>query len=266
MKMLVVASQKGGVGKTTVSLNLAFALAKRGWKTLLVDSDPQGGIGHALAQGAKTRCGLAEFMAGDQPTELIQKTKLSTLDILMVGQVPLVQTHEFWDGLYRDGVFQKLRTAVQDTYDLILLDTAPGFGRGTLAAMRDGDFLISPLQAEPGAARTLPQILEVIAELRSAGSRIRLSGFVLNMAQYRNQDSFDVIQEIWESLPRDLVFETVIPRHPVFLRAGTKGVPVGLLKNTHAAQMLLFDQIVLELEPRINLTKESEDESESLFT
>lgn len=266
VSILAIASQKGGVGKTTLSLNLAYALAKRGWRVLLVDTDPQSGIGYALTKNAEHTVGLANFLESGDLQANIMTTKMANLGIMLVGQIGVTATQSFWDALYEEMVLPKLRQQLAATYDVIVVDTAPGFGKGTLAVLRDADFLVSPLQAEPGAARTLPQILQAVAEMRKLGSGIELSGFVLNMAQVRNQDSFSVMQNIWEDLPKHLVFETVIPRHDIFLRASTWGVPLGMIKGSHASQLLLFDQLAIEVEPKINLTKGRLDEPEALLT
>lgn len=265
-RLLVVSSQKGGVGKTTLALNLSFAMAKRGWRVLLVDSDPQGGIAFSLSKISSSATGLAGFLASGSLNGTVLKTKLATLKLMLVGEVPVSQTHAFGETLYREHSLRKLAEECSDYFDLIILDTAPGFGLGTMAALQDGDFLISPLQAEPGAARTVHQLLDAVGEVRQNKSKIELLGFVINMAQIRNKDSFSVIEDAWAELPPDLVFETVIPRHPIFLRASAIGIPLGLVKGGQSSQILLFDQLAIELEPRIQLKNEVEDESESLFS
>lgn len=253
-KVLVVASQKGGVGKTTLALNSAFALAKRGWRTLLIDADPQGSIGYSIQGDLHGRAGLAEVIEGTlNLTDAVVSTRINEFDILPVGR--LVPTEAFaWSARLEEGsqlawVLDQARAL----YDVVLVDTPPAMGGVTLAALRNAEYVVMPLQAEPLAARSVRHLLDVLGALRESGSEVQLAGLVLTMLQSREEASLAVAQESWRLFPKDAVFEASIPRDSAFLQASATGVPVALLQRRPAAVAAVFDQLAAELEIKIGL-------------
>lgn len=266
MKVIVVASQKGGVGKTTLSLNLSYALAKRGWRVLVVDCDPQGAIGLGLSDKLEGAPGLAEFIVskGDLSSLAIQ-TRLAGLSLLVRGRVSPQYTPQFASALENGTVFQRLYEAAKDSYEIVLVDTPCGFSGITLGAMRHADYVISPVQSEPVSLRSIPQLLQVINWFQREGHSLQMSGFVMSMLQDQDDISQSVAQEMLDTFPQDLLFNTHIPRDSVFLKASAAGVPVGLLSRRPPAQANLFDTLALEVEERIALHEDFEDEPLSLL-
>ena len=266
MKILAVSSQKGGVGKTTVSINLSHSLAKRGWRVILVDSDPQGGIGFALGKHRESSAGLHGVTTGKTTLKkAIVKTKIPGLSILLSGKIPVESTSRFWNQLYRRRIFAQIGKILEGHFDLMIIDTSPGFNKGTLAALRDSRFLLSPLQGEPGAARSLPQLLETVAWVKSAGHPLQIAGLLLTMVHIQHPESLELARSIAAELPSDLILKTVIPRDPLFLAANARGIPVALMANTVSPLLTVFDQTAIELEPRIGLLKDLSDETASIF-
>jgi len=254
---IATASQKGGVGKTTLSINLAYSLAKRGWRVLLVDTDPQGGVGLSLAKSAKAREGFHEFLVrGGDLSKIVVPTRLPELEIVPAGQ---------YDACARQGwpvhevparMADLLRAAELRGVDIVLIDTAAGMGGTTEAVVKACDFVILPQQAEPLAVRSVPHLLETLARFRAEGAGVRVAGILLTMVMQENEMSMKVARELREMLPPNLMFQQVVPRLASFLEASALGVPVALTKRHPPPEALIFDQIAAEIEQRTELMKE----------
>jgi chromosome partitioning protein len=257
----VVASQKGGVGKTTLSLNLAYALGARGHRTLLVDTDPQGAIGHSLARRSGQHGGLAELMRDGRPLgELGLPTRLPTLRLLLLGGLKVADLEGYVSAITSGELLPRLFREAEDAFDVVLLDTPSGLTGVTPGVMRQATHLLCPIQAEPLALRSVDQVLEMVSLLRGQGAELQLLGFVLSMVQARNEQSLAVAQEVWQSFPTDYVLETTLPRHPSFLAATAAGVPVGLMGKNAPALAGVFDQLAAEIEPRLGLRRSTGDD------
>jgi len=260
MVVLAIAGQKGGVGKTTVALNLSLAMASRGWRTLLIDTDPQGAIGRSLQGGVHERSGLAECLKGEVSLgEAALQTRREELAVLPVGQVSVREMDNWKPEL--DRALAGLLAVAAGHFDLVVVDTMSGMSGPTQAVLRHADFLLVPLQAEPLALRSMHQVLEAVGQLREEGVPLVLAGFLLTMLQSRQDFSLAVAQEAWSSLPAHLVLEAFVPRDAAFLESSGHGVPVGLLRKRPPAVAMVFDQIAGELEPRLGLTSEDDEDA-----
>lgn len=253
-KVLVIASQKGGVGKTTLALNASYAFALRGWKTLLIDADPQGSIGCSIAGHLRDSIGLADVLAGSEELDAaVVASRLADFKILPVGKMSATAIAG-WSQAHEDGrLLGQLFTAARAQYDLIVVDTPPAISGATLGALRAADFVVVPLQAEPLAARSAGVLLEMLASLGESGTAARLAGLVLTMLQSRHEASLGVAQESWQLFPDGLVLEASVPRDGTFLEASAEGAPLALLRRRPPAVAAVFDQIAAELESRLEL-------------
>ena len=254
MKSLVVASQKGGVGKTTLSLNLAYAFARAGYRTVLIDADPQGAIGLSLSKSLATRLGLADFIAGEVSIDdVLVPTKLEGFSIIPVGTISPVETQSFGAVMADGARFGGILDTLAPRFELAIVDTACGFGGITTGALRACSHVVSPIQAEPIALRSVTQLLEMVKALGGQGDVARVVGFVLSMLQTQDEASLQVARDVWDMFPRELLFDVSIPRDGVFLAATAAGVPVGLLRRPAPPVTHVFDLVAAELARRMEL-------------
>jgi chromosome partitioning protein len=256
------------VGKTTLCINLAYSLAKRGWRTLLVDTDPQGGVGLSLAKSTRSKAGFHEFVvSGRSLKRLILATRMPELQILPSGQYDACVRHGWPSHEVPGKLKDLLRDAELRGMDCVLIDTAAGMSGLTESVIKASDYLLIPQQAEPLAVRSVPHLLETLTRFRSEGAGVKLAGILLTMVMSEHAMSLKVARELREMLPPELMFKQSVPRLASFLEASGKGIPLALLKRKPPPEALIFDQIAAELEERVGLghQQDSEDSHASLL-
>jgi chromosome partitioning protein len=269
MITLAVSSLKGGVGKTTCAINLAYACAKRGWKTLLVDADPQGSVGLSLSPSAQAYAGLYEIVKENKPLdEASLKTKLDNLRIVMAGKIP-IQDISKWCSSLQDGqvLAPFFKSAEEAGYELIVLDTPSGLHGPTEGILRCCSHVLVPQQCEPLALRSLMMTVDFLNQLQSEKENsCELVGVVLTMADSDVPDSRQIVDEIRRILPPELVCAAMLPRDPAVVRASMKGMPLGLMRGSAPPPAaIVFDQLAAELEAKLGLNRpEQSDEYVSL--
>lgn len=257
VRILAVGSQKGGVGKTTVSINLACALARRGWRILLVDADPQGSIALSLSRRAAGVRGFRDLLKnGGDIQSMALPTRLPELKVLPSG----VPDPAFDEAVERgvgpgslDGFFTALRRL---DYDLVVLDTAAGTGALTRALFSAATHLLLPQQAEPLGLRSLPSLLQTLTRLREQGANFEVIGILLTMVQNASHVSEGAAADLRRLAPSSMVLRTVIPRDEDILTASEKGVPVANLHRHPPPIAAVFDQLAAEVEPYLGLSQQ----------
>lgn len=259
MIVIATASQKGGVGKTTLCINLAYSLARRGWMTLLADTDPQGGVGLSLARSTRAKQGFYDWLCGEKNfNRLVLATRLPELQILPAGQHDACARRGWPADEVPARLADLLRAAELRGVDCLILDTAAGLNGMTEAVVKASDYVLLPQQAEPLAVRSVPHMLETLARFRAEGAGVKVAGILLTMVMGDHQISQKVVTELRAMLPADLMFDQTVPRLPSFLEASAMGVPVALIKRNPPPEALIFDQIAAEIEQRTGLLQDRE--------
>ncbi len=251
-RILCIANQKGGVGKTTTAVNLAASLAAAEKRTLLVDIDPQGnaGSGVGIDKAALVESIYDVLINDSEPIGVIVKTALPALHIL--PSTPDLAGAEL-ELVSEPGRELKLRNAlatIEGSYDYILIDCPPSLNLLTLNAMAAAGSVLIPIQCEFYAMEGLSQVLNTIKLIqRGLNPRLKIAGILLTMFDARNNLSRQVSEEIRTHFPRE-TFTTVIPRNVRLSEAPSHGKPIILydIASRGAASYLELARELMERE------------------
>lgn len=262
MHVIAVASQKGGVGKTTIALNLGLALARAGHRTLIVELDAQGSLGLSLGLADRARPGIAELLTGAESLEsLLLRTRDPQLQVLTVGRVDPATVSGFEDALTRASVLSGMLARLSADFDLAVLDCPAGLGKVTSRALEAATHVLSPLSAEPLSLRSVGQLLALIDRIRAdKNPRLALLGLVLSMFDRQVPASLDVAETLWTRFPDGIILDTVIPRDETFLEASLRGAPLLLMQKRPPPLARVFDQLANDVLDRLEPTAAEDDD------
>jgi len=256
-KIISIANQKGGVGKTTTSINLAASLAALEYKTLLVDADPQAnstsGLGINVEKINKSiyDCMIEEKISNKN----IIKTELDYLhllpsDIDLVGaEVEMVELKN------RDTRMKNCLDSIKNKYDFIIIDCSPSLGIVTINSLVASDSIIIPVQCEYFALEGLGKLLETIKLIQSKlNYNLSIEGILLSMYDVRLRLSNQVVEEVQMHF-KSLVFNTIIPRNVRLSEAPSYGVPA-ISYDADCKGSLSYMNLAKELIKKNKITKE----------
>lgn len=227
-KTIAIVNQKGGVGKTTSAVNLAAAIGQKGFKTLLVDIDPQGNTTSGLGVNKKkVAVSTYDLIIGNVETEnAIIKTEFANLDLLASDMNLAGAEIELAELDNRAGRIKAALAPIKDNYDFIFLDCPPSLGLITINALSAVDSVIVPIQCEYYALEGLSQLMNTIRQVkRLYNPYIEIEGILLTMYDGRLNLTQQVVSEVKRFFPMK-VYGTVIPRNVRLSEAPSFGQPV----------------------------------------
>lgn len=227
-KIIAIANQKGGVGKTTTTINLGACLASMGYKTLLIDSDPQANTTSGLGfNPSEIENSVYECMVdGVEVEKAIFKTNFNNLDLL-ASHIDLVGAEvEMINLQNREGRMKQVLAKAKLDYDFILIDCSPSLGLITVNSLVAADSILIPVQCEYFALEGLGKLLNTIKIVQQKlHPQLAIEGILLTMYDLRIRLSNQVVAEINAHFPNS-VFNTIIPRNIRLSEAPSYGIPV----------------------------------------
>lgn len=253
VRVIAVASPKGGSGKTTVALNLALALARQGRSVILADADINGDVLSAIDARSRAAAGLFDVVLGRARLEsAMLQTVLPQLQI-----VPAIGPELPPPELFLRDLSDRFRAALHELgqrAEIVLVDTAAGMFGTTHQVLAASTHVLGVLQAESVAQRSFSRFAEGLASVAEP-ARPKVLGVFLNMLQTRHSASLSVLQGACAELPSDWLFDTSIPRHPAFLEASSLGLPLRHVdEEAPPAVAFLFDNLAAEVVERLALS------------
>ncbi|HCN83773.1 MAG TPA: chromosome partitioning protein ParA [Sphingobacteriaceae bacterium] len=262
-KIIALANQKGGVGKTTSSINLAASLAVLEFRTLLIDADPQANSTSGLGLDPRNvKASIYECIINQiEPSQAIQKTDTPYLDLLP-AHIDLVGAEiEMINLADREYKMKYVLSKIRDNYDFIIIDCSPSLGLITINALTAADSVIIPVQCEYFALEGLGKLLNTIKIVQTRlNTALEIEGILLTMYDVRLRLSNQVVEEVKTHF-QELVFDTIIQRNTRLSEAPSYGVSV-IMHDASCKGAINYLNLAREIIHKNGLAKEEVTEKQ----
>lgn len=248
-RAIVVANQKGGVGKTTTAINLAACLAEAGQKVLAIDMDPQGNMTSGLGVDKDAiENTVYELLLGETEVEgCVQKEVIENLSVigsninLSAAEIELIGQDE------KEYILQKTIAPIRDQYDFIIIDCPPSLSMLTINSMCLADTVLVPIQCEYYALEGLTQLIHTINLVQERlNPSLEIEGVVFTMYDARTNLSLQVVENVKSNLEQN-IYKTIIPRNVRLAEAPSYGMPINMYDTKSAgaeSYRLLADEVI----------------------
>jgi len=259
-RVISIANQKGGVGKTTTAVNISAILAKKGKKVMLIDADPQGNASSGLGLEKEVNSSLYDVLINDvEIVDTLQDTAIKTLKVCPSNMDLAGAEVELVSEMSREQRLKEKLDEVKENFDFIIIDCPPSLGLITLNAFTASDSVLIPVQCEYFALEGLGQLLNTINLVKKhLNKALEIEGAVLTMYDMRTNLSNQVVKEVKRYF-EDKVYKTVIPRNIKLSEAPSFGMPITLYdpksKGARAYEKLARE-LVKNTEERLKESKE----------
>ena len=248
-RAIVVANQKGGVGKTTTASNLAACLAEAGQKVLAIDMDPQGNMTSGLGVDKDAiENTVYELLLGETEVEgCVQKEVIENLSVigsninLSAAEIELIGQNE------KEYILQRAIAPIRDQYDFIIIDCPPSLSMLTINSMCLADTVLVPIQCEYYALEGLTQLIHTINLVQERlNPSLEIEGVVFTMYDARTNLSLQVVENVKSNLEQN-IYKTIIPRNVRLAEAPSYGMPINMYDTKSAgaeSYRLLADEVI----------------------
>lgn len=259
-RIVTIASQKGGVGKTTTTLNLGYSLSRFGNRVLLVDGDPQGGMTIATNLKKRTSLGLIDLVRGTcTPPEIVMAARDGVLSVAGVGRISPEDVFLLEESS-RNGTLDQVLRELADGYDYVLFDAPAGIGGLVTSMLAVSQGVLLVVMARMLSLKTIPSFLGLVHWVRThRNPALHLDGVILSMFVKESASETMLLDELRSSLPDEVFFKTIIPLDDLYEKASIKAVPVGMLPGGERGAKAYLDLAIEYREREMAQTGEGAD-------